>query len=464
MKSFVPSPRLLTVIAVAALGAACSNPTVDPASTFEINGRALAADGTPLASTQVKLIRHFDKLKLLAPTVDALFDCTGDCSDSGTGLELAVVKTITTGSDGSFSTTVTGAEIQAKNGLTDSQGKVEVSSLVLVVLDPTDAAKKAGVYSFDQLFSQADKVWSAGSLKLWDSNATADASDAVTRGLVRFSWKGAPVPSGSAVANIYRVEASGTSSARLVVNCADRLLDGDSLMAGEARSTRGVCDLQGDTLYFDVSAYSMYRFYSDRGDFTAYVAAKGVDFRYRSRFTIIAPTFPDPTGGREDVAVAGVWAVSNFTTAGQGEQSLLGTAAVDGNRESKADFTGSPSAIYVSFNQPVYVSDAGLFNAIVADAAGACVEVAFSSAGTPNIGDIKMTGNTWEIVGRFCGATASAREMTAVLGFDSSATASPGRLGKWLRFQLIDDRNVDGTVSPTFSGVYEIGVYGRRAD
>jgi len=66
----------LALVALAGLGAACSNPTVDPASTFTISGKALKADGTPLVAADVKLVRYFDKLKLLQPSVDALFACT----------------------------------------------------------------------------------------------------------------------------------------------------------------------------------------------------------------------------------------------------------------------------------------------------------------------------------------------------------------------------------------------------
>jgi hypothetical protein len=66
--SYSMSSRLGLVVAVSALAAACSNPTVDPASTFSISGKALKADNTPLASTEVKLVRYFDKLKPTAPT------------------------------------------------------------------------------------------------------------------------------------------------------------------------------------------------------------------------------------------------------------------------------------------------------------------------------------------------------------------------------------------------------------
>lgn len=454
------STRLALVTAVAALGAACSNPTVDPASTFAISGKALKADGTALAGTQVKLVRYFDKLKLLRPTVDALFDCAqADCSNPNVALELGVVKTVDTGADGAFDFEVTGADIAAQSGITDEQGKVEVSNLVLVVVDPSDPAKKAGVYTFDKLFQQSDKSWGAGNLKLWDSAATADAGSALDTGLVRFSWKAPPVPMGSNVKNLYRVDAGGESSARLNVYCRDNV----TVAGNDSKFTEGGCDTDGmGKLFFDVSLYALYVYYSDNGAFSGYVSADGVDFRYRSRFTVIVPTLPDPRPRRENVAVAGIWAVSSDTM-GQGEQSLLGGAAVDGNRSTKADISPSAKAIYVLFNQAVYVSDAGLFNAVVSDAAGACVVVEFSSNGTTQLGTAKtLPSSDWSVAGRFCGATAGPTEMTAVLGFDSSATQSPGRIGQWLRFRLQDDANVEGTVSPTFSGIHEIGLFGRK--
>jgi len=444
--------RSAMVLALALTGVACSNPTVDPNSTFTIHGKALAADGAPLANTDVKIVRYYDKLHLVVPTIDALFACTGSCNDDGLNLELAVVTTLKTGADGSFSGTVTGNDIKATNGITDAQGKVEVSSLLAVVLDPTDANRKAGVYSFEKLFEQADKDWSTGDMKLWNADAKADATNALTNGLVRFSWK---APPSTAVDNFYRVEAKGSSSARLVVNCRDRGVG--------SKVAEGGCDSDGaGSFFFDISLYALYNFYSDNGVFDAYVGAIGADFRYRAKLRIIVPVLPDPAPTRLPVAIGGIWAVSNDTVSGQGEQNLVGGPAVDGNRATPASLTPNATSIYVLFNQAVFVSDAGLINAVVAEAKGACVNVEFSSDGTSEIGSVKMSGTTWETVGRFCGATASATEMTAILGFDSTATASPGRLGHWMRFKLIDDANVSGAVSPTFSAVGEIVVYGKK--
>jgi hypothetical protein len=449
----------LALVALAGLGAACSNPTVDPASTFTISGKALKADGTPLVAADVKLVRYFDKLKLLQPSVDALFACTAaDCAGAQDAIELGVVTSKPAGSDGAFEFTVTGADIQARDGVTDAQGKVEVSNLVLVVVDPSDPNKKAGVYTFDKLFQQSDKSWGAGNLQLWGSDATADGANALDTGLVKFSWKAPPRPASSSVKNLYRVEASGRSSATLVVNCRDNV----TVQGSMGKFTEGGCETAGDKLYFDVSLYALYSFYSDSGDFDGYVAAAGVDYRYRSRFTIIGPQLPDPRPARENAAIAGLWAVSNDTVAGQGEQSLLNTAAVDGSRTTKADISPAAKAIYVLFNGAVRVSDAGLFNAVVAEAAGSCVIVEFSTNGTMDIGVIKTMASGWEVAGRFCGATAAPTEMSAVLGFDSSAAGSQGRLGQWMRFRLADDANVDGSVSPTFTGIHEVGVYGRK--
>ena len=94
----------LPLLAVtASLAVACTNPTIDPESTFFAEGRAVTADGDPLVGAEVKVVRYFHPAKLLRPDVDDLFDCdTTDCGYPGLDLEVGLVSK-TTDMDGRFS-------------------------------------------------------------------------------------------------------------------------------------------------------------------------------------------------------------------------------------------------------------------------------------------------------------------------------------------------------------------------
>ena len=65
------------LLATSMLSMACVNPTIDPASTFYAEGKALTASGAALVGAEVKVIRFFHAAKLLRPDVDDLFDCDG---------------------------------------------------------------------------------------------------------------------------------------------------------------------------------------------------------------------------------------------------------------------------------------------------------------------------------------------------------------------------------------------------
>lgn len=442
-----PAFRALPLIlGVALLGAACSNPTVDPSSTFTVKGVAMTASMQAIPNADVRLFRYYDQLHLLQPSTEDLFRCaTGDCSQNDVGLEFAVVKTAKTGMDGSFSIQVLGSEIAAKNGRTDEQGKVEVSNLVVLVLDPADTQKRTGVYSFSHLFDQTDKVWDSGAMALWKADATADVSTAASSGLVSLSWNKLPRSAGSMVKNLYEVDL-GTNSARLFVRCREGVgTPGQAVVEGG-------CEESGGKLSVRVSAYSLYSYYSDGGSFTAYVAGDGVDFRYRTIVTVPV-VLPDPRPTRETRGVEGAWAVS-----GTSEQALLGTAALDNNPSSRVTITPNAEAIYVKFSGPIRVTDAGLLNSVVKDATDACVIVEFATTAAVDVTAAKAV--QWTTTGRFCGATGAPNEMAAVMSFDT--TASDGQDGAWMRFRLADDANVAGSHSPVFQQIGEIAIYKKR--
>jgi hypothetical protein len=439
------------VIATAALATACTNPTVDPSSTFSVNGTALSAEGQPLASADVKLVRFFDPDKLLEPTLDDLFACNGDdCDLSDLGLEIGVVKTAKTDAQGKFSFEVKGADIAARSGVTDEQGKVEVSNLVVVVFDPSDATKKAGVASFDHLFQQTDKDWGVGSLKLWDSAAEADVASSNTSGLVYFNWKKLTGDVSNTVKTLYRLDLGGQQSLTLVIRCRE----GMEVVEGGCASATDPAKLTTA-----VSAYSIYNFYSDGGTFSAYLTVSGVDFRYRSAFRALPPV-QNPSANRDPVGLAGIWAVTDTMN-----QSLFFDPpgpAHDGNVRTRATIMlANARAIYVKFSALEFFSDAGLLNSLVEQAGSACVVVEFSGNGVESIDDAKRLGaDQWEAGGKFCGSTGAKNEMAALLSYDT--TNSRGKTGAWMRYRLIADANEDAGATPAFKEIGEVAIYKKK--
>lgn len=434
--------------ALALLASACTNPTVNPDSTFTVKGTALNAAGQPLANADVRLVRFFDELKLLQPTIDDLFRCgSTDCSYPDIGLEIGMVRSVKTDATGAFSIEVKGSEIAAKGGITDAQGKVEVSNLVTVVFDPSDAMKRAGVLSFDHLFQQTDKEWGVGSLRLWDSAATADVANSALSGLVKFTWKKLDRDTSPNIKNLYRVDVGGANSARFIARCRE----GEVLIEGG-------CDTnpQDQTeLFTTISAYSLYAYYSDNGDFDAYVTATGVDFRYRSKFVVPAP-IPNPMNNREGVGIDGIWAVSSA-----GNQALKNTKADDGNTTTRETINGQAKEIYVHFSTAEYVTDAGLLNSVVKDAHTACVVVEFSTNGQTTIDGAKgLPTSEWTATGKFCGSVGAPNEMAALMSFDT--TSSDGRLGAWMRYRVIADANENPSATPFFQQVGEVAIYRKR--
>lgn len=431
---------------VATLGTACSNPTVDPSSTFTVKGTALSASMAPLGNAEVRLFRYYDTLHLLEPSVNDLFRCSsGDCSFNDLGLEFAVVKGTQTGMDGSFQIQVTGADIAAKNGVTDAQGKVEVSNLVVLVVDPADPAHRAGIFTFSHLFDQTDKVWDSGPMALWNADAKADTASAGTSGLVTLSWNKLTHNANSTVKNLYELDV-GTATTRWIVHCREGLGT-----AGHA-IVDGGCDEQNGKLVVGISAYSLYSYYSDGGSFTGYVAGEGVDFRYRTTMVIPA-LLPDPRTNRESRGVAGIWAVSDMA-----QQDLLNTAAVDNNPSTRVTINPNATAIYVKFSGNVTVTDAGLLNSVVQNATDACVAVEFTTFDAADVAAAKQA--QWITTGRFCGATGAPNEMAAVMSFDTSTF--DGQNGTWMRFVVSDDANVVGTHSPVFQQIGEIAIYKKK--
>lgn len=430
------------VLSLAMIATACTNPTVDPSSTFIAEGRAQLSNGDALANADVRLIRYFHKSKFLRPTVDDLFTCTTvgtACGHANVNLEIEVVMTTKTNSEGRFEMEFKGENIAADNGITDSTGKVEVSNTVLLVVDPNDADGLAGVYSLDHLYQQSDKSWDPGIMKLWDSSATADVGSALTSGFVKFGWNKIARPAGSMVSQVYRLDVRGGGS-RLLVRCTEGV-----------DATLGGCISDGNKLRQDLSAFTIYNWYSTNGTFSGYVHGEGVDLRYRSRFTVTG-MFQDPTAGRDPVGIAGIWAISSTGA----EQALLNTKATDGDPKTRESITGNAKEIYVQLPAGTLVTDSGLLNSVVNNAYNGCVVLEFNTTAFNDVMTARTNGAGWVSKGKFCGGQGADNELSALVSFDT--TASMGEIAAWMRFRI----EATGTTDVYYSDVGEVAVYKRN--
>ncbi len=436
------------VAAISMLAVACANPKVDPSATFTIEGKALTAAGQPLVSAEVRLVRYFHLNKLFVPSVDQLFDCTADdCDVDGFDLELGLVKTLTTDMDGRFELAVLGEDIIAKGGRRDSLGKSEVSNLVIIVLDPDDLDKDAGVFSYSQTFQQSDRLWGVGNLELWDSDARADVDMAATTGRIELSWNKIERPPSSPVSQRYRVEIRGQGR-RLRLRCNEDVAGSSA----DETSFLGGCVSSGNRLKTQVSAHTVWTHYADNGRFTAYVSGDGVDFRHRQKMVVSAPLM-DPGMNRDPVRIGGVWAV-----AGDVEQDLANSSATDGKIDTRVRITNRATEIYVKLPAGA-VSDAGLLNSLVNDAHKACVTIEFQGTDFNTLAEARGATQGWVQKGKFCGGGGADEEMSALVGFDT--TAANGEVAAWMRFTAVSDFTVM-SASPYFEAIGEVAVYEKK--
>jgi hypothetical protein len=431
-------------LATSMLAMACTNPTIDPASTFYAEGKALTASGDPLVGAEVKVIRYFHAAKLLRPDVDDLFECsTTECGYPGLDLEIGLVSKTTTDMDGGFSMEFKGEDIAGVSGITDERGRVEGSNVVIVIKDPNDMNGFAGVFTNDYTYQQSDKRWDPGNLTLWNANATANVGASNMSGMVGFSWNKIDNMGSSAVDTTYRLEVRGGGS-RLVQRC----------RAGSSLETGG-CDedMMSGALSMDVSAFSLYNFYSDRGDFKAYIQGNGVDMNWRSKFTVEG-MFEDPSMNRDVIPADGAWAVS-----ASGNEMLDATDATDGMPSTRLELMTPAKSIYLQLPTGSLVTDAGLLNTVVDNAYSTCVVLEFSGT---SYNDVSAAGESssgdWVQKGRFCGGNGANNEMSALVSFDTSA--SMGQSAAWMRFRLEDDGM--GMASAAFIQIGEVAVYKQR--
>lgn len=435
----IRNPISLCLLAgFAALGTACGNPAVDPGQVFPIRGSVLDASGQPIQGAEVQVIKYWSDSRLLEPSIERLF--SGDpTANPPASLGIAEVKVGTTDASGAFDIEVTGQEVAQPGGYTTAEGLVEVASVVVVVKDPNDASGRAGIATYAKEFMRSDTGgWPIGEMQIWDSQAEADVSGALTTGLVDLRWN--KIERGSStVKNTYRIWVGGDAGPALLILCSQ----GDQVEGGCAQDP-----MDPTQLVRSVSAYSLLNFYANAdGSFQAFVMARGVNFRYASRFAVQA--IPDLTDTRDPVGIEGIWAV------GVGpDQELTGTAAVDGNPATRETITNSATAIYAKLPLSV-VTDAGVLNTLVQDAANACLVLEFSATVHNDIAAAKASSNAdWAQAGKFCGETGGANEVSALAGFDT--TASQGKTAGWMRLRAVPD---GGMGTPRFEAVGEVAIY-----
>lgn len=433
----------MVAVALAGLATACGNPAVDPDATFTAKGEVVDAAGQPLANAEVRLVKYWSAANLLAPVTEDLFAETPR-GEPDLGLGVAVVQSVRTDASGKYEMTFQGRDIASPNGYTTAEGLVEVATAVVVVRDPADDSKQSGVYTYPKLYMQADKIWDAGKLNLWNAEAVADVSDALVSGQIELKWK--KIERGSSmVKNVYRVWIQGErqNTARLVIGCNQ----GAEVMGGCAEDPQ-----DGTKLVRHVSAYSVGAFYSDNdGRFAAYLQGNSPDYRYVARFRVEAPV-PNIRDTRDPVAIEEVWAVGSLT-----DQRLSG-AAIDGDPKTREAITNNATAIYAKLSLGL-ITDAGLLNSLVKEANKGCLVLEFSVSAFSSIGDAKGSrADQWETKGRFCGENGGRDEMSALASFDT--TSSDGVVAAWMRIRAVPDGMAAGM---QFESVGEVAVFRKKA-
>jgi hypothetical protein len=421
------------------VASACTNPTVDPSSTFTAKGVVVDRTGAPLKDAEVRLIKYSSDFNIFQPSVETLFSEDPSNHPNRDILDVSVVATGRTNAEGEYTFDVLGEDIAKPGGVMTSLGMVEVADVVVVARDPMDASDKSGVYTYNFLFQQAAKVWDAGQLPLWDSSAEADVSTALTSGLVKFSWAKLERSSTTQVRNAYRVwvEPATEPGPRLIIYCNQ----GEEVEGGCAQDP---ADANKLTRY--LSAYSIALYYSDNdGTFSAFIQGNSPDYRFVSRFVVTNP-IPDIPRTELDVQVFAVNTTSRMV------QDLTNTAATDGAPGTRERITvAGANAIYAKLVQngaaPV-ISDAGILNSLIKNAAEGCLVLEFTVNVASDV-NAALDVTQWERKGKFCGENGARDEMSALASLDTSA--QDGVAAAWMRL------TVEGPL--TYEEVGEVAVF-----
>jgi hypothetical protein len=288
-------------------------------------------------------------------------------------------------------------------------------------------------------------VWDAGELPLWDSKATADNTTALESGLVKLSWAKIERASTTMVKNAYRVwvEPATEPGPRLIIYC------------NQGEAVEGGCEQDGEDpnkLARYVSAYSIYYYYSDfDGEYAAFVQGNSPKYRFVSRFEIFEP-LPDLNMDRDPIEGFEVYAVNTLS---RESQDLTNSNATDGDAQTREriDVSGA-DAIYVKLvidGVPSAVSDAGILNSLVREAAEGCLTLEFTTFIATDVNGA-LDHTEWEPRGKFCGENGARDEMSALAALDT--TGSDGVAAGWMRL------TADSPL--TFEEVGEVAVFRKR--
>jgi hypothetical protein len=431
---------LSTLSTLALLASACGNPAIDPNQIYTAQGTVTDAAGMPIQNAQVTFLKYYSDSRLLEPSLERLF-MSDPTANLPAGLGVEVVATGVTDESGRYSFEVLGEKLAQPGGYTTGEGLVEGASTVVVVKDPGDTTGRTGVATYPKEFMRSDFIWEAGSLKLWDSGAEADVSAALTTGLVSLRWK--KIERGSSmVKNTYRIWVGGDDGPALLILCSQ----GDEVEGG-----CGEDPSDATKLVRNVSAFSLRTYYANPdGSFDAFVMARGVQYRYASKFSVAM--LPDLSNTRDPVGLEGIWAVGPIS-----DQELTGTPAVDGDPATRQTITNNATAIYAKLPLSV-VTDAGVLNTVVKNAASGCLVLEFSATVYNDLAAAKASSaGDWAKAGKFCGETGGRDEVSALAGFDTAA--SQGKTAGWMRLTAVSD-----TVGTTleFEAVGEVAIYKAR--
>lgn len=412
----------------------CENPsTIDPDLVLTATGEAQDIFGQPLVGAEVRVIKYWSDANSRAPTPEEVFaDDLSTIEEDGLGA--ALVSQTFVEPDGLFFMEFTGADVARPEGFMDSRGRREVADTVLLVRDPDDPIGRTGVFTYEYTFEEAEPIWDTGLLQLWDADASVRRT--LSEDLL-FTWR-AVETSGRSVDDAYRlVIEPPLGGRRLVLNCS------------EATGSNGGCLRSGERVELEVSSTTIDQYFAGpEGGFFAWIQADGLDYRS------LVEVLDGVDGGspvRDPVLLEGVWAAGD-----SGEESLLGTAALDGDPTTRARLSGRVTEIYVKL-LPTVITDAGILGALLSGAANGCVEVEFTGTVYPGVIEARTSSDIdWQPRGRFCGENGGPGEVSALVSFGSGG----GVTFAWMRLRAVPF-GPEGTV-PVFREIGEVAVFTQR--
>lgn len=182
--------RVAAVLAALSIGTtSCSFSSVDPDADVAISGRALDADGAPLADTSVLLFKQADIGEVLFGSILAVGSLSTICFLPDPPSICEKGQRVTTDADGRYSFEVTGE---------DTQGTLGTASTLSVVF-----SGKSGSATLS--FTAEDTEITLPDTQLWDARQRR-------RGSVGLSWRELPGSAGGKQSYSVQLYASRTSA------------------------------------------------------------------------------------------------------------------------------------------------------------------------------------------------------------------------------------------------------------